>query len=755
MFLLYYENPKDRLPQWKPVFCLTTALILAQSAYGHRRFNKNPYLRLKFTTMETNKELELARKLIEQTGTHLFLTGKAGTGKTTFLHTLKENSPKRMVVLAPTGIAAINAGGMTIHSFFQLPFAPFVPGAAFGDKKAKYRFQFNQEKRKIMRSIDLLVIDEISMVRADLLDAIDDVLRRFRNPYKPFGGVQLLLIGDVQQLPPVIKNEDWQLLSPYYDSPYFFSSHALRQSTYCTIELQTVYRQKDREFLDLLNAVRENRCDARVLDCLNRHYRPDADSGEMEGYIRLTTHNQQARQINAQRLEAIKSESICFQASITGSFPEYSYPTDVELELKEGAQVMFIKNDTSGKHRYANGTIGKITRLDEDDIRVRIEETGTEVEVKPEEWTNAKYRLDKDTKEIVEDIEGTFTQYPLKLAWAITVHKSQGLTFEHAVIDVSSAFAHGQTYVALSRCRSLEGLVLTAPVSAKSVISDWVVRTFNEQVSRNPVDERQYESLRNTFYLELLKELFGFQMLERFLNGFLRLMDEYLYELYPRLVKQYKEEAERFGEKVVDTGVKFERQCAMLISASADCATDSHLQQRIHDASEYFLREIHPLSELVEGTNVETDNKELFRKLDAAFSDLSETLRQKTALLEYVREKGFAVTDYLRKKSLLSLDEKEKQSQPKKEQPKKESIGQDIQHPKLYNALTEWRRKEAQRTGKPAYTVLHQKALLGIANLMPTDEAALLNVPHVGKKTVEKYGDTLLSIIEEYKENEA
>ena len=595
MFLLYYENPKDRLPQWKPVFCLTTALIPAQSAYGHRRFNKNPYLRLKFTTMETNKELELARKLIEQTGTHLFLTGKAGTGKTTFLHTLKKNSPKRMVVLAPTGIAAINAGGMTIHSFFQLPFAPFVPGAAFGDQKAKYRFQFNQEKRKIMRSIDLLVIDEISMVRADLLDAIDDVLRRFRNPYKPFGGVQLLLIGDVQQLPPVIKNEDWQLLSPYYDSPYFFSSHALRQSTYCTIELQTVYRQKDREFLDLLNAVRENRCDTRVLDCLNRRYRPDADSGEMEGYIRLTTHNQQARQINAQRLEAIESESICFQASITGTFPEYSYPTDVELELKEGAQVMFIKNDTSGRHRYANGTIGKITRLDEDDIRVRIEETGTEVEVKPEEWTNAKYRLDKDTKEIVEDIEGTFTQYPLKLAWAITVHKSQGLTFEHAVIDVSSAFAHGQTYVALSRCRSLEGLVLSEPVPPSAIINDRLVKNFTSRLQQYIPDSEQCKAMKQNYIIALLDDLFDFIPLRQAIERMERLMTINFPDKCAQLIADYQAENERMRTELADVAQRFHNQYRSLTLQSEKPESDTQLQERINRATAYFEEKMQPL----------------------------------------------------------------------------------------------------------------------------------------------------------------
>ena len=285
-----------------------------------------------------NPELTLARQFVESTGTHLFLTGKAGTGKTTFLRWLKENSPKRMVVLAPTGIAAINAGGITLHSFFQLPFAPYVPEAAFvADGQVAYRFRFSREKINIIRSIDLLVIDEISMVRADLLDAVDEVLRRYRDRSKPFGGVQLLMIGDLQQLAPVVKDEDWQLLKPYYDTPYFFSSRALRQTTYCTIELQKVYRQSDGDFLELLNRIRENRCDKAVLDALNRRYIPDFHPRKEDGYIRLVTHNYQAQRINEHELEQLPGRVYTYRATIDGKFPEYSYPTDELLELKKNS----------------------------------------------------------------------------------------------------------------------------------------------------------------------------------------------------------------------------------------------------------------------------------------------------------------------------------------------------------------------------------------------------------------------------------
>ncbi len=394
--------------------------------------------------MEQNSELALAWQFIENTGTHLFLTGKAGTGKTTFLRKLKRESPKRMVVIAPTGIAAINAGGVTIHSFFQIPFAPYVPESSFSTNgQATYRFRFGKEKINIIRSMDLLVIDEISMVRADLLDAVDEMLRRYRDRHKPFGGVQLLMIGDLQQLAPVVKDEEWQMLKKYYDTPYFFSSRALKQTEYCTIELKTVYRQSDRAFLDLLNRIRENHCDPQVLEALNRRYLPDFQPRKEEGYIRLVTHNYQAQRINNYELEQLPGRSYAFRATIDGKFPEYSYPTDELLELKKGAQVMFVKNDSSGEHRYYNGMIGEVTDLSADSIEVRAKDSTATFLLQEEEWANAKYVLDEESKEIVEDIEGTFRQFPLKLAWAITIHKSQGLTFERAIIDASSSFAHG------------------------------------------------------------------------------------------------------------------------------------------------------------------------------------------------------------------------------------------------------------------------------------------------------------------------
>lgn len=723
--------------------------------------------------MEQNSELALAWQFIENTGTHLFLTGKAGTGKTTFLRKLKRESPKRMVVIAPTGIAAINAGGVTIHSFFQIPFAPYVPESSFSTNgQATYRFRFGKEKINIIRSMDLLVIDEISMVRADLLDAVDEMLRRYRDRHKPFGGVQLLMIGDLQQLAPVVKDEEWQMLKKYYDTPYFFSSRALKQTEYCTIELKTVYRQSDGAFLDLLNRIRENHCDPQVLEALNRRYLPAFQPRKEEGYIRLVTHNYQAQRINNYELEQLPGRSYAFRATIDGKFPEYSYPTDELLELKKGAQVMFVKNDSSGEHRYYNGMIGEVTDLSADSIEVRAKDSTATFLLQEEEWANAKYVLDEESKEIVEDIEGTFRQFPLKLAWAITIHKSQGLTFERAIIDASSSFAHGQTYVALSRCKTLEGLVLSAPLSAKAVISDRAVDRFTEEARRNEPDEDRFHSLQRTYFHELLSRLFDFRPLEQSLQRYVRLIDEHLYKLYPKQLAAYKAEAERFHEKVVIVAQKFGMQYNRLIDAAQNYATDETLQERIAAGAGYFKKEMEPqYLVLIKERVLATDNKELKKQLNTAKEELNTLFLLKDDLLAYVIAHGFRTAEYLRQKAILSigdsalsgkedlkrrglLDAVEKNIRERK---KKESatptvqVPSDVLHPELYDRLVAWRNSEASRLGLPVYTVIQQKAILGISNLLPADKAMLVRIPYFGKKGVEKYGDIILEMVHGYR----
>ena len=705
--------------------------------------------------MQQNPELELAWKFIENTGTNLFLTGKAGTGKTTFLRLLKARSPKRMVVLAPTGIAAINAGGVTIHSFFQLPFAPYVPDTSFSaDGSASYRFRFGKEKINIMRSMDLLVIDEISMVRADLLDAVDHILRRYRDRFKPFGGVQLLMIGDLQQLAPVVKDDEWKLLKNYYDTPYFFSSQALKESQFCSIELTTVYRQNDTTFLDMLNRIRENRCDAALLESLNRRYLPDFSPNE-DGYIQLVTHNYQAQRINNYELEKLPGRTYVFQASIEGKFPEYSYPTEQALELKQGAQVMFVKNDSSGNHRYFNGMIGEVTSISANHIEVRSKEGDEPFALQPEEWANAKYVLDEETKEIKEEVEGVFKQYPLKLAWAITVHKSQGLTFDKAIIDVSGSFAHGQAYVALSRCRTLEGLVLSAPIPARAIISDQAVDAFTRQARESAPDERRFESLKHSYCLELVSGLFSFRSLEAAMKRFVRVVDEHLYKLYPKQLEAYKAELGRFEERVMQVAQKFALQYTRLMDEAVDVEDNDLLQSRLKAGAAYFAEELATTEEVMTADLPQVDNKEVRKQLLTAWEELARACKQARGLLGFVREEGFHISAFLKKKAVLSLEEIAGAAGQKKSGGKKQkdmSVPTDIQHPELYRRLIEWRNKEALRLGLPVYTVIQQKAILGICAYLPADKAALLRIPYMGKTGVEKYGDALLELVKEYEE---
>ena len=535
-----------------------------------------------------NEEAKLALQIIETTGSNLFLTGKAGTGKTTFLRELKRSTSKRNVVLAPTGIAAINAEGVTIHSFFQLPFAPYVPDTSVLQSG---RFKFSKQKIKIMRSLDLIVIDEISMVRADLLDAVDSVLRHYRRCDKPFGGVQLLLIGDLGQLAPVAKDEEWTMLSQYYETPYFFSSHALRQTDYSVVELTHVYRQSDRVFIDLLNKVRDNQADAQVLSLLNSRYVPNFKPREEEGYIRLTTHNAMAQQINNAELEKLPGQTYMFKAVVEGKFPELSFPTDEVLELKKDAQVMFVKNDSSPEKRYYNGMIGRVTAINERGFVVQPKGTNESIEVAPEEWENNRYELDEQTKEIKEVREGLFRQYPIKTAWAITIHKSQGLTFSHAIIDASLSFAHGQTYVALSRCKTLDGLVLSAPIPAHAIIRDASVDAFNSAAMNRLPNNDAVASMQRVYFLQQVSDLFGFVDVASAFYSAMRIVSEHFGRTFPKLALEYKARNAFLIKEVMDVANTFKQQYTSMIGQESDYATNAQLQERITKGAAYFLKD--------------------------------------------------------------------------------------------------------------------------------------------------------------------
>ncbi len=617
-----------------------------------------------------NPELDLAWQLVEQTGANLFLTGKAGTGKTTFLKKLREHTDKRTIVLAPTGIAAINAGGVTIHSFFQLPLSPYVPGAKFDRAENRY-FRFSKLKRDIIRTLDLLVIDEISMVRADLLDAVDAVMRRYRDHSRPFGGVQLLMIGDLQQLAPVIKDDEWTLLGNVYDTPYFFSSKALALAEYKTIELKTVYRQQDSEFVSLLNQIRDNKATDETFAALNARFIPGFKPTKDSDYIRLTTHNYQAQAINDNELSLLPGSEYVFDAEVDGVFPETSYPADKQLVLKEGAQVMFIKNDP--EKRFFNGMIGEVVSLDAVHIIVRGKKGGGAFKLEPAEWTNSKYTLDSKSKEIKETVEGVFRQYPLRLAWAITIHKSQGLTFDHAIIDTSHSFAHGQTYVALSRCKTLSGMVLSAPLQREAIIRDTVVDAYVSEIGKRTPSKTEMKSLQQEYVVKLLDELFDFYPLQASFNQLLRTLDEHFYKKYPRLLYEYKCLGMYWGN-LIDVSRKFKIQYVRLVGGmNADGG--KLLNERVAKASGYFLGRFEEFDALRGKTRIETDNVAVKKQFDDRFSVYSNELSLKLGLLKHETSPGvlFTISDYLSTKAKLLLDDninlkpekKKKAKQPK------------------------------------------------------------------------------------------
>lgn len=619
--------------------------------------------------MKTNDRLELAAKIIEKTGCSLFLTGKAGTGKTTFLRNLRASSRKRMVVTAPTGIAAINAGGMTLHSFFQLDFGPFVPGAR-RDSRNRHSMAFSKEKIRIIRGLDLLVIDEISMVRSDMLDAVDDVLRRFRDRTLPFGGVQLLLIGDLQQLPPVVIDSEREILRANYRSPYFFDSHALSQLDYLTLELQTVYRQSDPEFLGLLNSVRDNKADMSVLERLNSRYIPGFNPADSEGYVRLTTHNRMANEINRARLDELQSPAYTFRASIQGNFPESSYPAEPYLELKEGAQVMFIKNDMGTDRRFFNGMLGRVTAIDEEGVTVTPADSDEPINVEPMEWENVRFIVNEETKEITEQREGVFRQLPLKTAWAITIHKSQGLTFDRAIIDATSSFTHGQTYVALSRCRSLEGMVLERPIPPSAIINDPTVTQFMDMHTGRGIDNGTIETLSHRYYLHLAESMFNFKPVFSALEGVNRMLQENFLKLYPSKVQELISGTEELQGSMIGIGERFIQQIRQIDARTpAGLSVNPQLTQRIKDASHYFLGHLRRLRELVSEIPTEHDNRKVSQKLAERMELFESMTGICDTLLETFAEEDFSIESYLEIKArgAFRTEQKKKKRRSQKE----------------------------------------------------------------------------------------
>lgn len=600
---------------------------------------------------ERNHELELAWEYVEHTGVSIFLTGKAGTGKTTFLHTLRNKSSKSMVVVAPTGVAAINAGGVTIHSFFQLPLSPYIPGNEYRDK-----YNFSKEKLRIIRALDLLVIDEISMVRSDLLDAIDNALRKYRRNSQPFGGVQLLMIGDLQQLAPVVTPQDETLLRDHYTTPYFFGSNALAQIPYVTIELKKVYRQQNERFLALLNNVRENRIEQSDIALLDSRLNPDFRPAEGSGYIRLTTHNYMADSYNDTRLSEIASEAFTYSAEIKGNFPEYSYPTSDRLELKKGAQVMFVKNDPGVEHRYYNGKIGHVIHADPTSVRVLCPGDDRPIEVTPQVWENAKYTVNNTTNTIETEVQGTFSQMPLRLAWAITIHKSQGLTFDKVIIDAGASFAPGQVYVALSRCKTLEGIVLATPVATASLEGDpHVCAYISEHENDAANSEHLLPSIRQQYFRQLLIELFNFRNLANTQSALSRLLSQTFSHSFPNETAAQQQIELCLREKIVEIADKWISQ---LGSMPFEALAAAPLLERVRKSTLYFQKQLTEIfaDTLKRASQVRTENKKASQRVKDLVADLRQLVDMHTFLLGAIADNGFTIPAYLKFKEIGSLD---------------------------------------------------------------------------------------------------
>ena len=689
--------------------------------------------------MIENKELELALQFIEKTDRNLFITGKAGTGKTTFLHKIKSESLKRMVIVAPTGVAAINAKGVTIHSFFQMPFGPILPNQIANTSNAQRKF--SKTKIDIIKSLDLVIIDEISMVRADLLDGIDQVMRRYKNRNKVFGGAQILMIGDLQQLSPVVRPNEWSLLQQYYNTVYFFSSKAYQEANVVSIELKHIYRQKNEDFITILNEIRNDKLSVKSVEILNSRYNPTFQPKKEDGYITLTTHNNRANLINESELNKLKNKSYFFKAVVSGKFNENSFPNSEKLKLKVGAQVMFIKNDSSPEKRYFNGKIGVVTAISKENVTVHCGDEVDEIITEKEEWNNINYSINEETKEIKEDITGSFSQIPLRLAWAITIHKSQGLTFEKAIIDAEASFAHGQTYVAMSRCTSLEGLVLKTPITSNAIINDKTVSSFNEKVEENHPDESILNESEQQFQLNLISELFDFQP---FLYPTTRLID-----IFYKNRTSIKGEVVEHLQTIKDNGVValmkvsngFKNQLKALSEDSILPENSSQIQERFTKALNYFLTQTKEnIQKPLDAILFSTDNKAVKKDFSKQFDSLQEKLEEKLFALQKMTE-GFKTKTYLQVRANAVL---QKTAPTKK---KKLSTRKD---PLLALKLRELRDEIRIAESIPAFQIFTQETLYAICDALPRTEKELLKVNGMGKIRVKKYGEEIIEVIEKY-----
>ena len=694
--------------------------------------------------MSSNPELDLARRYVRETDRHIFLTGKAGTGKTTFLHGIRDTVPKRKVVVAPTGVAAINAAGVTIHSQFQLPFGVLHPERLQAELRTH---RLSRQKAEVLQGLDLLVIDEISMVRADVLDAISAVLSKYRRDDRPFGGVQLLMIGDLHQLPPVVRDHEWGEMSGSYTTPYFFGSRALARAGVITIQLKHIYRQSDAEFIDLLNRVRHDRMDEATLAQLNTRYRgPEFEADEREEYITLTSHNRTANGINEKQLETLSTQLHHFEAVIEGEFPSSMYPNDPKQKFRVGAQVMYNKNDTAGR-TYYNGKIGRITAIEGDTITV-VSPGEAPIEVVPVAWENRKYSLDKKTKEVSDTVIGTFAQHPLRLAWAITIHKSQGLTFDRVIIDAAAAFAHGQVYVALSRCKTFEGIVLRSRIGNGSVRTDRVVSDYSSRAEREAPTPEDLRADRHRYHYNCLHELFDFTETDRTLARLERALFEHEAAIQGEALREIRSLRETVEGKLGQVSRSFLLQLRSYRESPELPAEHAELGDRLKKASAYMLPHIRDAYAALAASSFMSDNQKVYDQVTERMRECGRALFVKLRGFESLTE-GFSADRYLRAKADALMDFSQKKERTTGRAAPAEGT---TDHPALYAQLAAWRTARAADGGVPPYRILHNAVLLALCARLPGNRDDLLGVPGFGKRSYEEYGEELLSLVRDYVE---
>lgn len=685
---------------------------------------------------------ECAKEFVAHTGRNIFITGKAGTGKTTFLHQFRAETTKQIAVVAPTGVAAVNAGGATIHSFFQLPFTPFTPTPA-GRESLITRMRMNSSRRRVIRELEVLVIDEVSMVRADLLDAMDTVLRSVRHRgSEPFGGVQVVFIGDMYQLSPVVKADEWRILSDYYRGIYFFHSHVIQEHPPVYVEFDKIFRQSDNLFIDVLNQVRNDSLSPEGFNLLQSRYDPHFNPLPEENYITLTTHNFSADTINSAELEKINTTAHQFNAVVKGEFPENAFPVDRVLTLKEGAKVMFVKNDMEVPRRYFNGKIGTVTRIMEESVTVLCPGDTDEITVSPVIWENIRYTTHPETNMVEEEIIGTYKQVPLRLAWAITIHKSQGLTFDKAIIDAGKAFSPGQVYVALSRCRSLQSLVLKSPINRYSIeVNEQVVRFSSEKPGEDRVAD-ELQLAKEQFKMNLLMQLYNFDPLLQTARSWYFDTKENESSFSEGTVPFVSEICNQLTELEQVAG-KFRMQLQHITGQTP--IDKAFFAERLRASSSYFTGKIETVLRTLRESAATTDNKANAQEYDEGITSLFSAAALKAHLISATAD-NFSVESYYKARSQFRQPSFSLTSYSR------DSTGTQLKsiHPELLNELVQLRNRISKEENLPVYIVASVKTLVQMADCLPETEKELLKIHGFGKVKAKRFGAQFLEIIHNY-----